>query len=99
PAGSWTPAAASVDGVLRLGAGMFSMGLRVAMPVMAMLLLIDLALALLGRMQQQLNLLSLAFPVKMLATLALLAVLSPVIARLFEGSLETTMNVLWSLQR
>lgn len=97
PAGSWAPTAASVDGVLRLGAGMFSMGLRVAMPVMAMLLLIDLALALLGRMQQQLNLLSLAFPVKMLAALALLTALSPVIARLFESSLARTMSALWNL--
>ncbi len=86
PAGSWAPTAASLDGVVRLGAGMFSLGLRMAMPVIALLLLIDLALAMLGRMQQQLQLLTLAFPVKMLASLAILAALSPVIARMFEGA-------------
>jgi flagellar biosynthetic protein FliR len=67
------------------------------MPVIALLLLIDIALALLGRMQQQLQLLSFAFPVKMLATLALLAVLAPVTARIFEGAASRTMGVLWRL--
>ena len=40
---------------------MLTTGLRLAMPVIALLLLLDVALALLGRMQQQLQLLSLAF--------------------------------------
>lgn len=95
PAGSWAPAAASLDGVVRLGAGMFTLGLRVATPVIALLLLIDVALALLGRMQQQLQLLSLAFPVKMLAAVGLLAALAPVIARVFEGAGGRTMAALW----
>jgi flagellar biosynthetic protein FliR len=67
------------------------------MPVMALLLLLDLALALLGRMQQQLQLLSLAFPVKMLAALGLLTALAPVIARVFEGSAARMVRVLWRL--
>ena len=41
PAGSWSPSAASLDRVIHLGAGMFSLGLRVALPVVALLLLID----------------------------------------------------------
>jgi flagellar biosynthetic protein FliR len=86
PAGSWAPAAASLNGVARLGSGMFSLGLRLAMPVVALLLLLDIALAVAGRIQQQLQLLSLAFPLKMLAALALLAALAPVFARLFETS-------------
>jgi flagellar biosynthetic protein FliR len=99
PAGSWAPAAASLDGVLRLGGGMFAIGLRLAMPAMALLLLLDLAMALLGRMQQQLQLLSLAFPVKMLAALGLLIALAPVIARVFEGSAARTVRALWSVIR
>jgi flagellar biosynthetic protein FliR len=86
PAGTWAPTAATLDGVLRLGGGMFATGLRLAMPLMGFLLLIDLALALLGRIQQQLQLLQLAFPIKMLGALGLLAVLTPVIARIFESS-------------
>lgn len=95
PAGSWAPSAASLDGIVRLSGGMFSIGLRLAMPVIALLLLIDMALALLGRIQQQLQLLSLAFPVKMLATLALLAALAPVWAKVFESSAARTLSALW----
>lgn len=47
PAGTWSLTAASLDDVIHLGAGMFSLGLRVALPVVALLLLIDVALALL----------------------------------------------------
>ncbi len=95
PAGAWAPSIATLDGVVRLGGGIFVIGLRLAMPVIALLLLIDVALALLGRMQQQLNLLTLAFPVKMLATLAILSALAPVIARIFESSAGRTMESLW----
>jgi flagellar biosynthetic protein FliR len=94
PAGTWAPAAASLDGVLHLGAAMFTIALRLSMPVIGLLLLIDVALALLGRMQQQLQLLSLAFPVKMLTALAILAALAPVIARIFESAAGKTMAAL-----
>ena len=48
---------------------MFSVGLRLALPVVALLVMVDVALALLGRLNPQLQLLSLAFPVKMLTAL------------------------------
>ena len=95
PAGTWAPSTASLEGVLHLSGGMFAMGLRLAMPVIALLLMLDFSLALLGRMQQQLQLLSLAFPVKMLAAIAILAMLAPVIVRLYESSAAKTMEALW----
>jgi flagellar biosynthetic protein FliR len=94
PAGSWALAATHLDGVVRLSGTMLTMGLRLALPVTALLLLIDVALALLGRMQQQLQLLTLAFPVKMLAALALLAVMAPMISRLFAVFAERTLSFL-----
>lgn len=97
PAGSWSLTAASLDDLIHLGAGMFSLGLRVALPVVALLLLIDVALALLGRMQQQLHLLSLAFPIKMIAALGILIALTPVIPKLFSGGAEHTIAALWRL--
>src|SRR5580698_5625542 len=60
PAGSWFTSPATLDSMIHLGAGMFTLGLRLALPVIALLLLFDLALALLGRIQQQLQLLSLS---------------------------------------
>jgi flagellar biosynthesis protein FliR len=97
PAGQWAPSIASLDGIVRLGSGMFALGLRLAIPVIALLLMLDLALALLGRMQQQLQLLSLAFPVKMMAATAILAMLAPVVARLFEGSAVRMIESMWRL--
>lgn len=97
PAGAWAPSAASLDGIVRLGGSMLVTGVRLALPVTALLLLIDIAIALLGRMQQQLQLLSLAFPVKMLAALVLLAALAPVIARIFSSSAERTFGTIWRL--
>jgi len=95
PAGTWAPTAASLDTLVRLGGDMFAIGLRMAMPVIALLLLIDLSLALIGRMQQQLQLLSLAFPLKMLAAVATLAALTPLLAKLFSASAQHTMDTLW----
>ena len=95
PAGSWTPAAASLDGIVRLGSEMLSIGLRLALPVVALLILIDFSLALLGRVQQQLQLLSLAFPAKMAAALGILAALAPAVPKLFSAAADHTLAVLW----
>lgn len=65
------------DTVIRLGSTMWKTGLRLALPIVSLLLLVDIALALLGRLQAQLQLLTLAFPVKMLAALAVLALVVP----------------------
>ena len=94
PAGSWSISTASLESVIQLGAGMFSLGVRVALPVIALLLLLDVALALLGRMQQQLHLLSLAFPVKMIAALGVLIAIAPLMPKLFSGAAMRTMNAL-----
>lgn len=95
PAGSWTPTGQSLDGVLKLSGAILTTGLRLALPVTALLLLIDVALALLGRMQQQLQLIQLAFPVKMLAALALLAGMSTLIPRIFSSAAERAIETLW----
>jgi flagellar biosynthetic protein FliR len=94
PPGAWSLTAASADSVLKLGGAMLSNGFRLALPVTALLLLIDVALALMGRMQQQLQLLSLAFPVKMLAALGVLIALTPLIPKLFSAAAERTMSAL-----
>jgi flagellar biosynthetic protein FliR len=63
---------------------MFSTGLRLALPVVAVLVMADISLALLGRVNSQLQLLTIAFPVKMavgLCILGWLAVLMPALLR------------------
>ena len=95
PAGAWHVTAISLDRVIHLGTGMMNTGVRLAMPVVAILLVIDVALALLGRIQQQLQLLSLAFPLKMLAALALLTALAPIFPRIFSAAAASMVAGLW----
>jgi flagellar biosynthesis protein FliR len=59
--------------MVRLASGLFSVGVRMALPVVALLMMLDIALALLGRLNTQLHLLTLAFPIKMLTALVMLA--------------------------
>jgi len=71
--GTYVPGPAAAVPIIRLGAALFAAGVRLALPVVSLLLMVDVALALLGRLNQQLQLLSLAFPVKMLLALAVLS--------------------------
>jgi len=65
-----------VDALSRMGTEMWKTALRLALPIVFLLMMLDLSLALLGRIQAQLQLLTMAFPVKMLTTLLTLAALA-----------------------
>jgi flagellar biosynthetic protein FliR len=80
---SLNPAAAA--DFLRLGSSMFSTGLRLAAPTCVLLLMLELALALAARANAQLQMLSAAFPVKMLAGLVMLALTVPCLPLLFSA--------------
>jgi len=73
PPGAVPARAPLTDALIRAGSGIFITGLRLAMPVLALLLLVDVAIAVLGRIQAQLHLLPLSFSVKLLAGLLMLA--------------------------
>ncbi|MGB9610227.1 MAG: flagellar biosynthetic protein FliR [Bryobacteraceae bacterium] len=68
-----------MEAVARVGGVMLETGLRLALPVVGLLLLTDLCLALASRVQAQLQLLSLGFPVKMLIALVVLASILPLV--------------------
>ena len=88
PPGAFQLTRPMAEQILGLGAGVFTMGLRLALPAVALLALVDIALALLGRINAQLQLITLAFPVKMLAALVLIAaiaVLLPTVFRAYSG--------------
>ncbi|MEO7142161.1 MAG: flagellar biosynthetic protein FliR, partial [Bryobacteraceae bacterium] len=99
PVGSFPVTMRSVDGVVRLGAGMFVTGMKLAMPVVALLMLVDLALALFGRMQAQLQLLTLAFPIKMLAALALLATMTALMPAILADAAQRNFEELLRILR
>jgi flagellar biosynthetic protein FliR len=94
PAGAWI-ARPGAEPLLRLGGDMLGLALRLAMPAIALLVLADIALGLLGRLNAQLQLLTLAFPVKMLGALVLLgwiAVLVPKLMAAFAGTVFGTLR-------
>src|SRR5262245_8426700 len=64
PAGQYVFHSGSADSLIRLGSILFSVGIRLALPVVALLILVDVSLALLGKLNSQLQLLTLAFPAK-----------------------------------
>ncbi len=67
------------------GAQLFALGLRFAAPVIAIVLIANAALAVLGRAAPQLNILSVAFPIQIGVGLVALAATIPVIAMFFNG--------------
>src|SRR5471032_2932222 len=73
PVGTYIFGPSSAEALIRLGSSLFSTGVRLALPVVALLVMVDVALALLGRLNSQLQLLSLAFPAKMLTALLVLS--------------------------
>ena len=84
PPGSFSLSRGAAVSMVAAGSTMFSTGLRLALPILAVMIMVDISLALLGRVNAQLQLLTIAFPVKMLIGLGLLswtAVLLPALLR------------------
>ncbi len=98
PAGSFIAKPGTADAVIIFTGTMFSTGLRIALPVVGLLLLVDFALALLSRMQAQLQLITVAFPAKMLAGVAFFATtlwVAPTMTELaFRRVMETVTRLL-----
>jgi flagellar biosynthetic protein FliR len=84
PPGSWTSSLPMAHEMTRAASAIFSMGLRLALPVAGMLLLTDLALALVGRINAQVQLITVAFPLKMVLALSMLAMTLAAYPRLYE---------------
>lgn len=85
PAGTFLLSRGLVETLIAAGSTMFSTGLRLALPVIAVMIMADLSLALLGRVNSQLHLLAIAFPVKMIVGLCILGWLATCLPALLRG--------------
>jgi flagellar biosynthetic protein FliR len=94
PPGSYVITVSTAERILDLGAGMFAIAVRLALPVVALLMLIDLSLALLGRINAQMQLLVLSFPAKMLVSMGLLAAVTALMPKLYESGAGPTVQLL-----
>jgi flagellar biosynthesis protein FliR len=100
PPGNFTIPRELAQAVIHLGSNIFTVGFRLALPIVGLLLMTDIALALLGRMNSQLQLGMHAFPAKMLLTLSMLAVVlivAPNLYSAYAGEVFRTLHV--SLRR
>jgi flagellar biosynthetic protein FliR len=98
PPGAWHLTSGAFEMVTRLLTGALEMGVRLALPVAGFLLLVDLTLAVVGRLNAQFPLLNITFPLKTgLAALALgatIGLIPPTYARLMELAGEALGGVL-----
>lgn len=84
PPGVYALSAGAGDTMIRLSSTIFSTGFRLALPLIALLVMVDLAMALLGLVNAQLQLHSLAFPAKILVALAFLAAIAFVFPQVYS---------------
>jgi flagellar biosynthetic protein FliR len=84
PAGSFAIGQTTLDLIGRAGAAMFTNGLLVVSPIIALIMMADLALAVAGRLQTQLQVMGLSFTLKMLLGLLLLAWTATLLPTVFE---------------
>lgn len=83
--------------LIRLGSTIFTTGLRLALPVLGLLLMVEISVALLARLNSQLHLMMLTMPMKMLLSLTLLAWLVSIFPRVFERSAGDFLQVIRGL--
>jgi len=87
------------EAMVRFAASIFSSGLRLAAPVVALLLLADGSLAVLGRIQTQIHLVSLTMPIKLGASMLLVASTLVFQPRFFEGMMENAIRLIEGIIR
>ncbi len=97
PLGHFRTRPADAVMLIELGATVIETGARLAFPVVAVLLLIDLTLGLLNQINSRLQLLTLAFPAKIIAATALIYPLLLLGPRLFYDLAMETQEVITTL--
>jgi flagellar biosynthesis protein FliR len=95
PPGTFDARRLPLDFLLHAPAAVFTTGVRLALPGVALLAMTDIVLALLSRLNSQLQVLTVAFPVKMLLALGAIAwtiALYPIVFR--EAARQATQSVM-----
>lgn len=91
------PATAFGDWIARvqpasLGAGIFELGVMIALPFMALLLFVNLGLGVVSRIAPQLNIFAIGFPVTIGSGLLLLALAMPLLQQPFQTLFERVLG-------
>ncbi|HYP14165.1 MAG TPA: flagellar biosynthetic protein FliR [Bryobacteraceae bacterium] len=86
PPGSFSLTPELAGAVVKLASTVLNLGLRMALPIAGLMLLIDLSLAVLARLHAQVQLVQMSFPLKLLLCLGVLAAMLVVVRPLYESS-------------
>jgi flagellar biosynthesis protein FliR len=73
------------ENVIRLGANLFAVGLRLALPVLGLMLMTEVALGIVGRINSQLHLGQHSTPVKMMLAMVAFATIIGVSPALYQA--------------
>jgi flagellar biosynthetic protein FliR len=87
------------EALVQFAGSIFGLGLRLAAPVIALLLLADGSLAVLGRIQAQIHLVSLTMPIKLGAAMLLVASTLVFQPRIFESAMENAIRLIEEILR
>ena len=88
-----------IEPMIRFSSIILSSGLRLAAPAVALLLLGDASLAVLGRIQSQLHLVSLTMPVKLAGAMLLLSATLAFQPGFFESAMASAVKLMESMLR
>jgi flagellar biosynthetic protein FliR len=99
PVGGDTPLASDWKGLALLGGTLFTLGVHMALPVLATMLILNLALGVLARVSPQLNLFAVGFPATILVGLLALALAMPLMGPFLESVLERGVAAAFSVGR
>ena len=96
PGHTWTAhqTYAAGNAVFHFASNILSIGLRLAAPIAVLLILADLLLAVFGRLQPQLQLTTLSFPCKLLATMLILPAMIRFYPRFFENAMDQALRLI-----
>lgn len=99
PPGAFVVAPSLMEVVARSASAIFTVGLRLGLPMIALLAMTDIALALMGRLNTQLQVMTISFPLKMMAALGLFAWISVLIPVVYRDTARQMMDAVYRLLR
>ncbi len=99
PPGGIVVGGAVTQDIIALSAGMFSVAVRIAAPVIAALFLVELSLAIMGRAAPQMNLLTFGFPLKIAVGFFFIGMLFNILATRMEEVIQELRPMFTHLMR
>ncbi len=99
PPGTFELTRPQLEMLLRSAGSIFSTGMRLVLPVVALLAMTDILLALMGRLNAQLQVMTIAFSAKMLMALGLLGYILALYPNVFGEAVNRTIESIYTLIR